>query len=161
MTAELFAKLSVKLYDDRKHTLNPSPSQASSDSEDENLLPQPSFTTSPTSSSSSKSAVIPSDSEGGVKLSPFTSTNKFAALNLNDSGDLEDTEIKEEEVGEEEEINLPADYYAQQLNANGKKERREMMPRFDGQFWEVYRNKLQVNASDAGFCDVAEYDDEA
>lgn len=156
MTAELFAKLSVKLYDDRKSTLKPSPSQASSDSEDEHLLPQPSFTTSPTSSSSSKSAVVPSDSEGGVKLSPFTSTNKFAALNLNDTGDADDSVAEEEE-----EIDLPADYYAQQLNSNGKKERREMMPRFDGQFWEVYRNKLQVNASDAGFCDVAEYDDEA
>jgi hypothetical protein len=34
------------------------------------------------------------------------------------------------------------------------------MPSFRGAFWEVYENKLQVNASDAGFCDLAEYDEE-
>ena len=132
----------MKLYDDRKSTIS---ADAESDLEDENLPQSLEVRSTSTSPSSSSSIVNTTSSDGGVKLSPspalFLSINKFAALDIND------------------EEHLPASYFARQVNA-AKGDRRELMPKFSSEFWEVYRNKLQVNASDAGFCDLAEYDDE-
>ncbi|KAL2064443.1 hypothetical protein VTL71DRAFT_4937 [Oculimacula yallundae] len=70
---------------------------------------------------------------------------------------------------------LPQDWHARQLNTNPyaaldvefSKEKgraspvsRQWLPPFSNNFWDVYVNKLRVNASETGFCDLAEREDD-
>ncbi|KAH7419618.1 ribonuclease H-like domain-containing protein [Cadophora sp. MPI-SDFR-AT-0126] len=67
---------------------------------------------------------------------------------------------------------LPPGWHANQLNANPyaalsldppqdkEKDSKQWLPAFNHKFWEIYVNKLRVNASDGGVCDLAEREDD-
>jgi poly(A)-specific ribonuclease len=136
MTAELFVKLTAKLYAERK---------------------RPSLTTEPGSDHTSEEIDIMSFSDdeddsgssegsGGVPL--FTSSNPFDVLKKMDD-------------------NLPPLYHASKLNnykGRGIQENEndptpvitgQWIPDIKDHFWDIYANKLRVNATEAGVCDLA------
>ncbi|CZT07489.1 hypothetical protein WAI453_013645 [Rhynchosporium graminicola] len=100
--------------------------------------------------SSTEQASSTSDSSGGAHLS-------------DDSGHSPIDEV-------------PQKWHARQLNSNPyavldmdfSKQRsgrsspviKQWLPAFNNKFWDVYVNKLRVNASETGFCDLAEKEDD-
>jgi poly(A)-specific ribonuclease len=137
MTAELFVKLTAKLYTTHKHL---------------------SGTSSPSSETSielaySSSSDSDSASGGGASINPLsTSTNGHSAFNLTTLTD-----------------NLPPAWHARQLNPfavlqhdndedaeieAAEPKPRQWIPSMRNPFWDMYANKLRVNAIEGGVCDL-------
>ncbi|KAK0128249.1 hypothetical protein ONS95_000226 [Cadophora gregata] len=67
---------------------------------------------------------------------------------------------------------LPPAWHANQLNTNPyaalsldspeekEKDSKQWLPPFEHKFWDIYVNKLRVNASEGGVCDLAEREDD-
>jgi hypothetical protein len=157
MTAELFVKLTAKLY-----------TQRVADGE----LPAPTEPKAKFSKSDSDST----DSEGGVSLYP--PYNNLGSLFIREKGDLKATNLAETTSFADEH---PPAWHAAKLNGNAKSyskniytvledfakpngeknesDIKQWIPAFDEPFWEVYTNKLRVNAAEGGVCDLAERTD--
>jgi hypothetical protein len=154
MTAELFVKLAAKLYVQRV-----------ADGE----LTAPTEPKAKFSKSDSDSA----DSEGGVSLYP--PYNRLSSLLIREKGDLEATSLTETSSFADEH---PPAWHAAKLNGNAKpyskniytvlenfakpngeknaSDIKQWIPAFDEPFWDVYTNKVRVNAAEGGVCDLAE-----
>ncbi|KAH6664872.1 ribonuclease H-like domain-containing protein [Halenospora varia] len=135
MTAELFTKLSAKLYSERDTSDNDSTTSSnlidasSSDNED----PGGALLHSPDTSSGDGN--LP----GEWHAREMNRSNPFSLLDSL----VEDNGSSSEDEGE----------------AKGKKTGL-FVPRFGGRFWDVYMNKLRVNAAEVGVCDLSEGADE-
>ena len=143
MTAELFIKLCIKLYKERKHLLPASDRDADSET-NETPIPQATHEESITSDEE-ESSQSSNPSSGGVSLNPIIK----ASSPLKEPKPLD--------------YALPIEYIAKQMNITSTafaKGDRQWMPRIDSGFWDEYVNKLRVNASDKGVCDLEEVDDE-
>jgi poly(A)-specific ribonuclease len=158
MTAELFVKLAAKLYAQRV-------------ADGELLAP-----TEP-KAKSSKSGSDPTDSEGGVSLYP--PYNRLGSLLIHEKGDVNATSVTDTNSSFADEH--PPAWHAAKLNGsakpyskniymvledfakpNGEKNEsdiKQWIPAFGKPFWEVYTNKLRVNAAESGVCDLAERTD--
>jgi hypothetical protein len=157
MTAELFVKLAAKLYVQRV-----------ADGE----------LTAPTEPKAkfNKSDSDSTDSEGGVSLYP--PYNYLGNLLIHEKGDVKATSLAETTSFADEQ---PPAWHAAKLNGNPKpysqniyavledfakpngekngSDIKQWIPTFDEPFWEVYTNKLRVNAAEGGVCDLAERTD--
>jgi poly(A)-specific ribonuclease len=132
MTAELFVKLTAKLYSERKHQI-PDSDDSDEDSEQISL----------------------DDESGG------------AVLNGGGSNSSEDSLLD----------HLPPEWHAKQLNnrfaalavigevgsgnsggatvgAEPEGGPEQWIPKMSHPFWDIYANKLRVNASESGVCDL-------
>ncbi|KAH8653092.1 ribonuclease H-like domain-containing protein [Tricladium varicosporioides] len=137
MTAELFTKLSAKLYAERETPDNQSDTSSnlidasSSDNEDLGgaLL------------NSSDASSDDSNTPGEWHAREMNRTNPFFLL---------DSLVEDGGSGSEDEV-----------EHNGDNKRVDyFVPRFGGRFWDIYMNKLRVNAVEAGVCDLSEGVDE-
>lgn len=135
MTAELFTKLSVKLYSERDTSDNDSTTSSnlidasSSDNED----PGGALLHSPDTSSGDGN--LP----GEWHAREMNRSNPFSLLDSL----VEDNGSSSEDEGEAKGKNVGL-----------------FVPRFGGRFWDVYMNKLRVNAAEVGVCDLSEGVDE-
>ena len=165
MTAELFVKLSSNIYADRKR-------HEDFDSDSDGSLPY--YLANEHSSLSS-----PSEDElsGGAKLSSYSSEGDLLDLSVQTSVGTHSMAMND---------NLPSSWHAsqlQKLNMNdcnpfsvlqnagdagdgagsgaedlGMEEGkpRQWIPKMESSFWRLYANKLRVNASEGGVCDLNE-----
>ena len=131
MTAELFIKLSAKLYSDRKHLPE--------DPDDEQY-----YESTPEETHSGDE-----DETGGALLNPY---------NPNGSPNS----MKDD---------LPPAWHAKQLNPfavlgdygedlPAESKLQQWIPPMSSSFWNIYVNKLRVNASEGGICDLNEESDD-
>ncbi|RDW59480.1 hypothetical protein BP6252_12567 [Coleophoma cylindrospora] len=134
MTADLFIKLSAKLY---------SETTAQAFTPDEEFpTPVGEFSRSEPSDNDSRSSsdgYASSDSNGGVPLNPPNTDENFSTTTLLES--------------------LPPAWHASQLNpsltrdsASGTGVIQQWVPGFDSWFWKVYGNQLRVNSVESGVC---------
>lgn len=162
MTAELFVKLSAKIYADRKRN-----EEFEYDS-DTSLT----YSTALEKSNSPNSLSEDESTGGGAKL--YSQSNE---------GDLLDLSAQTTHATHSLSLadNLPSKWHAdqlQKLNLNDCNpysvlqnagedsgveddlKPRQWIPRMENSFWDLYANKLRVNASDGGVCDLNEaFDD--
>jgi poly(A)-specific ribonuclease len=155
MTAELFVKLTAKLYAQRvadgelEASLEPKTKSLKFDSDS-------------------------TDSEGGVSLYP--PYGRLGRLPLREKGGLKANAITETASSFQDEE--PPAWHAAKLNGDAKPylkslfvvideipkpnvvkkelDMKQWIPAFDEPFWEVYTNKLRVNAAEGGVCDLAQ-----
>jgi poly(A)-specific ribonuclease len=148
MTAELFVKLTAKLYTAHIPSSNTnSPPRGSTG---------PAYR--PSSSTSSSDSDSDSSPSGGALLNPTSSngkshpnSNPFSLLAMDD--------------------NLPPAYHASCLNPTAvlhplndeeaatlakEPQPRQWIPDLTNAFWDIYVNKLRVNAVEGGVCDLEE-----
>jgi hypothetical protein len=133
MTAELFVKLTAQLYAERKHLL---------EDEDRSSV-QDHYSISDTED----------DESGGAPLNP-PDIDGFSSHGMSDD--------------------LPPERHATQLNrlANPYSilddeledntptpTSKQWIPSMESSFWDIYANKLRVNASKGGVCDLEETED--
>lgn len=153
MTAELFAKLSVKLYKDYRSVTTATDTGSSPKPKYNKLDPStPRKAPLSTLSSEDESSALSSPSSGGVKLS----SPKIPIYSVTKSPIITETS------------KLPSEWHAIQMNtsttstasAEGEGGFRQWIPRIKSSFWNVYMNKLRVNAIDTGVCDLEEHDAE-
>lgn len=138
MTAELFVKLAVKIYEERKHSL-PSADRDSVPSSPTSISSPSAVILHQTSDDDDSESDPSSGSSGGVPISPAKKAKKPI------------------------DYALPLEYVAKQMNLNSNafsNKDRQWLPKIDSSFWDEYANKLRVNASDKGVCDLEEVDDD-
>lgn len=130
MTAELFIKLAAQMYGEQKDHPDSDSASAISDT--------------PNSSSSDKISSASSDflrehreSNGGVKVKSSSDSDDLIDLDL--ALDLEDPDI---------------------VDPEGEVKTQQWLPNMSSKFWAKYVNKLRVNSSEEGVCDLAERDED-
>lgn len=159
MTAELFIKLSSKVYADRKRKeIFDSDSDSSRpyylaeqysisedesvggaklnpDSSEEDLLDQPVQTSAATHSMPIEDNLPPAWHAKQLQTLTINDSNPFAVLedSVEGTGSGADDSSKDEE-------SVPTQW----------------IPRMESSFWDLYANLLRVNASDKGVCDLSE-----
>jgi hypothetical protein len=150
MTAELFVKLSSKLYADRKHLLQ------DPDTESE-------YGSNPDPQTYQLSSSEDDSEPGGALLLDFT--------NHDPNGTIHPAEGLVTVMGDD---HLPPAYHERQLQLAGGHNRfatlsdlgetlpdgpelpkpKQWIPTWDSSFWDIYVNKLRVNATEFGVCDL-------
>jgi poly(A)-specific ribonuclease len=127
MTAELFVKLSAKLHAERKHIGDVS----DDDSESASVVDDGGYSGD-------------DDETGGALLSH--SFNGLAHLSIKDNvlPEWHARQLNPYSVLNDLGENLP--------NAGRESHPRQLLPSFASSFWDVYVNKLRVNAVEGGIC---------
>lgn len=171
MTADLFIKLSAKIYAKRKYDpiFQPLTASALEKLEITCTGPDPVVVPKPYSMSSWSSFTNPEDygGPGGALLYPPETTDgvppdKLAMGNILPAKSLP---IKSLPVK-----SLPADWHAAQLNPKGTGYRslgsgigpaiEQWIPAMGSRFWDVYGNMLRVNSIEGGVCPLSLIDED-
>lgn len=149
MTAELFVKLTAKLYAERKHTLKDTDEEPASEDVSEEEVDCMTF------SDDEDSEASPT---GGV---PLFSPNPFQVLEVKPVKAKPKAKAKPKMKED-----MPWQYYERLLNDGpGTKENEndpdaieteQFLPAMDKSFWDIYVNKLRVTGTATGVCDLAE-----
>jgi len=158
MTAELFAKLSSKLHADWRNLGGNEEYDYISDNDEEpkpihtpDLKSQIDFGVEDAITFSDDEDQTSSDSSGGGGVLLGTATPKY---NKNlppawNAKQLNPYAILAEQV-EEDKVSVTSMEYKP----------RQWIPSMENPFWNIYANKLKVNACEKGFCDLEETSDD-
>lgn len=131
MTAELFVKLAAKLYSERKHQA-PFSDDSSDNSEQISL----------------------DDETGGAKLNGRSSSSSENSLldHLPTEWHARQLNNRFAALAAAVSISAVASGSGSDVEAEGGPE--QWIPKISHSFWDIYANKLRVNASEGGVCDL-------
>jgi len=129
MTAELFVKLTAKLYSERKHQA-PFQDDSSDNSEQVSL----------------------DDDSGGANLNGSSSSSSEHSILDNLPSEWHAKQLNNRFAALAAAVSISAVASGSDVEAEGGLE--QWIPKISHSFWDVYANKLRVNASEGGVCDL-------
>lgn len=144
MTAELFVKLSSKLYQERKATLEPDSASPTSSTDDNSDLGGVSL-----DPNRERGLLSESDSEEHLPIAWLARKLQGNSFNLL-------LDHKDEDDDNEGDLGSGFGDGEAKGSANGGRGDDEwFMPASHSSFWDAYKNKLRVMAVEGGVCDLA------
>ncbi|TVY41998.1 Poly(A)-specific ribonuclease [Lachnellula subtilissima] len=129
MTAELFVKLTAKLYSERKHQ-TPFSDDSSDNSEQISL----------------------DDDSGGANLNGSSSSSSEHSILDNLPSEWHAKQLNNRFAALAAAVSISSVASGSDVEAEGGLE--QWIPKISHSFWDVYANKLRVNASEGGVCDL-------